>query len=218
MSLLTIGRTTVRRVSITFAVAAVAAAGVAGPASAAVDGPDAPTIDTYSGWDGSSYLYPFGAPDTSTYGQVVTVPDGKKKLKYFSFYQATADGYPSGTILLRGEVYGWDGTKATTEVWESAKAKKLKLTAGDPEFQQVKFKTKGAKLKPGQQYVMFATISKDYEEQTSGVASKWATNYSDVLPGGYTVYINDTGDEGRWTTEAWSQITTYDFAMKASIK
>jgi hypothetical protein len=66
--------------------------------------------------------------------------------------------------------------------------------------------------------VLFATISKDYEQTDPEVWTAWPVHSgTDPLPGGNTVWINDTGDESRWTTEAWSQIDTYDMAFKAKL-
>jgi hypothetical protein len=209
----------VRGAAIALGAASVALVGVAAPASATTQGTDTATIDTYTGWDGVSVLHPFGNPQTSTYGQVITVPAGKKKIKTFTYYMATADeASGSGTIKFRGEIYGWDGTKATTPVFES-KAQTLDITLGNPDFRAVKINAKRkAKVTAGQQYVLFLSISKDYEDNPSGVLAKWACNYADVLPGGYTVYQNDDGDESQWTSTAWSQIDSFDLAMKARLR
>ena len=201
------------------AIAAVSVASVtllvaAPPAGAATTATDKkPTIDTYSDWDGGSILVPFGNPQTSNYGQTITVPDGNKSLKWFEFYMEPSSG--SGTMKVRGEVYGWDGTKATTEVYES-KAKKVTLDIADPTFQGVKIKTKGAKLTPGKQYVMFLTIDKDYD-YAPGLQSAWPVHTTDDLPGGNTVWLNSDGDESQWTTVPWSGIGTYDMAFKAML-
>lgn len=204
----------IRRAVVAAGVATLAITAVAGPATAgSIDG-DTATIDTYTGWDGVSYLYPFGYPDTSTYGQVITVPAGKTTIDNFTFYLAADAG--TGTLTVRGEVYGWDGTKATTKIFQS-KAKSVDIDASDPAYYPVKIKSKHKAVTAGQQIVLFLTISKDWEENPSGVAARWAENYADVLPGAYTVYINDGGDESQWTTASWSQIPDWDFAMKANL-
>ena len=54
-------------------VATLAITCVASPASAGtIDGTDGATINTYAGWDGVSYLYPFGAPNTTICSPAVT--------------------------------------------------------------------------------------------------------------------------------------------------
>jgi hypothetical protein len=207
---------TVRRGVAAVGIASLAFVAVAPPAGASTPSSELKTkIDTYSGWDGSSFLFPFGNPQTSNYGQVITIPEGVKKLKNYTFYMASNSG--TGTLTMRGEVYGWDGTKATTKVSQSKK-KTLDLTAGDPTYYPVKIKVKKGKVTPGQQYVIFLSVDKDYEDNPPNVLSQWACNYTDVLPGGSTVYLNSDGDEGQWTTVSWSQIPDFDMAMKATLK
>lgn len=196
----------------TIAIASVAALafGVASaPAQASVD---ATKIDTYSTWDGQSRLGSFGNPDTATYGQTFTAPDGTKKFKKVTWYMAGGNG----TMVLRAELYTWDGSKAGKEVAE-AKAKTVKFTEGAPDT-AIKFKFKKGKITPGQQYVVFATISKDYEATDPGFTTTWPVHSSDVLAGGNTVWLNDSGDESQWTTQPWSGVPTYDMAFKATLK
>jgi hypothetical protein len=168
-------------------------------------------IDTYSTWSGTSYLGSFGHPDTATYGQVITIPRGDKSVKNVTWYMA---GGGSGTLTVRTEVYSWDGSKAVKEVAES---KPKVIDTATTEMTGYKFKLKKAKVKAGKQYVLFATISKDYEEATPAAITTWPVHTADVLAGGHTVWINDSGDESRWTTEAWAGIPTYDMAFKATL-
>lgn len=197
-------------------VAALAFLTVAPSANAATTSQDKKsTIDTYTAWDGVSYLQPFGNPQTSNYGEVITIPAGKTTLKSFTYYMAALG--VSGTMTYRAEVYGWDGAKATSKVYQSKK-KTIDITSGDPTNMPVKIKTKKAKVTAGNQYVLFLTVDKDYEANPSGLTTTWPCNYSDVLPGGYTVYLNSDGDESQWTTTPWSSISSFDMAMKASLK
>jgi hypothetical protein len=207
---------TLRRTIAAVGVASLAFVAIAPTAGASTTSSDKKaTIDTYSGWDGVSYLFPFGNPETSNYGQVITIPEGKSKLKSYTFYMAANSG--TGTLTMRGEVYGWDGTMATTKVAQSKK-KTLDLTAGDTTYYPVKIKVKKGNVSAGSQYVLFLTVDKDYEANPPSLLSQWACNYSDVLPGGSTVYLNSDGDESQWTTVPWSQISTFDMAMKATLK
>lgn len=196
--------------------AAVAAAlalvlGHAMPASATTT---AVTINTYDDWDGVTFVSEWGHPNTATYGQVITVPAGKKKITSFTFWMACTT---SGTVTYRAEVYGWDGSKATTEAYES-KAKTLKLDCFDPDTHPVKTRLRKAKVTAGSQYVIFLSISKDYEVTDPGASTKWAATASDVYPGGGAVYLNDGGDESQWTTATWGVVFASDFAMKAQLK
>jgi hypothetical protein len=69
------------------------------------------TINTLKDWNGSQYIFPFGCPSITTYGQVITVPAIKTQLNNFTFAWRNYSG--SGSMVVRGEVYAWDGTKAT---------------------------------------------------------------------------------------------------------
>jgi len=169
-------------------------------------------IDTYSSWDGSSVLLPFGTPDSATYGQTVTISAGDTKVKNVTWYMAPG---AAGTLVVRTGVAKWDGTKASGKV-KTSKPKTINVDPSDPTYTGYKFKLKRAKVKAGQQYVLFATISLDYEECTPDTSTVWPVHTTDVLPGGNTVWINDTGDESQWTTVPWSGIPSYDMAFKAS--
>src|ERR1041384_3653746 len=61
---------------------------------------------TYKYWDGTGEVTAFGCPNTTTYGQVITVPATKHFLNKFVFSFVNLN---SGSIVLRGEVYAWDG-------------------------------------------------------------------------------------------------------------
>jgi hypothetical protein len=172
----------------------------------------ATTIDTYKSWDGSEYVYPFGCPDTTTYGQVVTVPKKKSILNKFTFWWANA-GDSTGSMTVRGEVYAWDGTKATgSALWES---KTRNISYGDSVFHEEKFKPGALPLTPGAQYVLFASIDKDFEKCTNSYELKWGVVDDSVYPGGSFVYQNNGGDESQWTAASWSPYSG-DLALVAA--
>ena len=196
------------------------------PAAASPTGGGKTVIDTLSGWDGTSSLSPWGTPDTATYGQVVTIPEGdgiacgdppclKRVMKHEKYDISAHAG--TGTMTFRAEIYGWDGTKATTKVFES-KPMTLQLTEGDASYKAVTINSKHAKVMAGQQYVTFLSVSKDYEANPPNLEAQWACNYSDVYAGGSAVYLNDGGDESQWTTQAWSSISTFDMATVITLK
>jgi hypothetical protein len=173
----------------------------------------ASTIDTWSTWGGASTLQPFGTPDTSTYGQTITIPAGDKTIKNVTWYM-----YPgtAGELVVRTGVYTWDGSKAVKKVAVS-KPKTIDVDPSDPTYSPYKFKLKKAKVKAGQQYVVFATISMDYEKSTPNTSTIWPVHNTDALPGGNTVWINDAGDESQWTSVSWAGIAEYDMAFKAKL-
>lgn len=202
-----------RRVMTTVGIAGALVLGQSIGAQAATDGA---TINTYRDWDGTSYIFEFGHPDTTNYGQVITSPAGKDQLRWFTFWLAPSTG--TGTMTLRGEVYTWDGTRVGEEVFESRR-KTFDFDASTPDvYQEVKIRAKGAPMVAGQQYVLFLTVSKDYETTDPNLLTKWAFVNSDVLSGGDPVYLNDGGDESQWDTVDWSIVTGSEFAMKAKLR
>ena len=78
------------------------------------------TIDTHKSWDGTTTVQSFGCPNTTTYGETVTVPAGKSKLVKFDFYMN--DFGATGSMVVRGEVYAWNGTSATGSAVAETKA------------------------------------------------------------------------------------------------
>jgi hypothetical protein len=191
---------------------AVAIAFVAFGTAAASASTEGATINTYPAWDGSSEVVDFGCPNTTTYGQTITVPEGKTSLKKFTFSWINLN---SGSMLVRAEVYAWDGAKATGS---SLFEKKRKITLSDGAFHNETFKTKGVPVTPGSQYVLFASIDKDFEKCTDNYVLGWGlVNTGDPYPGGGFVYQNNTGDESQWTLTPWSSFGGEDVAFKASL-
>jgi hypothetical protein len=173
----------------------------------------AKTISTYSNWNGSDYVYPFGCSDTTTYGQLVTVPK-KTMLNKFSFWWANVPGGNSGEMVVRAEVYAWDGQKATgSALWES---KPTHISYGDSSFHKATFKPGALPLTKGAQYVLFASIAKDYEECTNDYELIWGTVDDTSYSGGTFVYQNNGGDESQWTTVPWTTTYGRDTTFSAS--
>ena len=61
----------------------------------------ASAINTYKNWDGSASVSKFGCPNTTTYGQVITIPGNKRVLNGFTFWWKNVR---SGSMVVRGEV------------------------------------------------------------------------------------------------------------------
>jgi len=154
------------------------------------------TIDNWDGFD-EDYTHEFGCGgDVSTVGAVITVPAGMHTLKKFTFsWQGLVS---QGQMVVRGEVYAWNGTMATGDVLgESAP---LTVVAGHY-WRPMKFKVDAA-VRPGGQYIIFESVDKDWEVCTSGFGGYPESSYD-----GPTVYEqSNAGDETRWTTAGW-----YDF-------
>jgi hypothetical protein len=168
------------------------------------------TINTYKVWDGSTTIQAFGCPDTTTYGQVITVPAGKTTLNKYTFYMN--DFGATGSMVVRGEVYAWNGTMATGSSLSETAARTLDYS--DALFHKETFKAGGITVTPGSQYVVFASIDKDFESCTGSYTNGWGGVSDSVYSGGTFVYQNNTGDESQWTATPWNTFG-FDLAFKA---
>ena len=158
----------------------------------------ATTVSTMADWDGSSSICCFGIPDTATYGQVITVPAGETTLSSFTFQMQLPT-----TVVIRGEVFAWDAatSRATgASLYESP----VTSTTQGAAFEAVTFTIPaGIPVIPGQQYVIFASTSKDQAGASgSGV---WGGLASDAYAGGAFVYQNNSNVSSQWTTVDWDQ-------------
>lgn len=210
-----------RRTALAAGVAVLVVAGATAPATAhqgaqqetGVLAKPAPTIDTYIDWTGA-YAGLFSRPETPTFGQVITVPADETDLLRFRFYLGHQAG--TGHLVLRGEVYAWNGTMATGQaLWEGA-PRRIAYRGGD--FHRVGFHAGGIALAAGAQYVLFASISKDYRQATPGYGLKWASVSDRSYRPGTFVYLSDRGDESRWTSESWRADYGPDLAFKAWLR
>jgi hypothetical protein len=161
-------------------------------------------IDTHVPLPGT--ISSFGIPNTQTYGQTLMVPnDGNSVLQSFTFYLNA-----SPFLAFRGEVYAWDGAKATgPALYESDPVS----TSGSAFAEPATFSTGGLYLTPGAEYVIFASSSKDNSGHTGTGSFQIA---GDVYGGGNFVSLNNSDDPSKWTTTAWSQsFTPQDLVFKA---
>ena len=167
-------------------------------------------INTYKVFDGHRVVAPFGYPDTTTYGQTVTVPAGWSAITKVTFYMTGLAGV-SQQIVVRGEIYGWNGVHATTSIAES---EKQKLAFDNPDFNEVKLKFTNAIVEPGEQYVVFASIDPDYKEADGDYTVSWGAVDGGSYTGGGLVFQNNSGKESDWTSTAWTPVPNYDAAVK----
>jgi hypothetical protein len=162
------------------------------------------TVDTASSWDGTTYISQFGKPNTATYGQTITAPTWVTAIKSFSFYLKVPT-----TVKLRGYIYAWDGTKATgPALWTSATIS----APGDDAFHEVTFNPGSVAITPGQQYVLFASISDVYDEISADDKGSWGRN-NNPYTGGTFVFLNNGNTSSQWTSTTWSTIAQ-DLAFK----
>jgi hypothetical protein len=185
---------------------------------------------------------------TATFGQTVTVPAGDTSLDSFTFYVRLPTG-----LVFRGEVYAWQATPPSascldpsacghatgTALWESGATQTTCNTPSPPGpppcnkfgFEPITFNTGGIPVTPGAQYVLFATISKDYAANgpppTGGKGTgAWGfipfsngnpTNSGNAYQAGGLVFLNNGNDTSQWTTTTtWGNEDGIDFAFKAS--
>jgi len=161
----------------------------------------APTVIDLRNDAVTTVISSFGAPNTATYGQLVTAPAGAAQITNFGF---RVEGIPA-TAIFNGEMYAWDGEKATgPALYESP----FQQTTGT-QLQDVTFETGGTPVVPGTQYVLFMSISKIFEGNVN-FASKFRAlpkaESEAIYPAGKFVFINNGTDEGKWTTQKWSSI------------
>jgi hypothetical protein len=180
---------------------------------------DQPVVHGYSG--------PFGWPQIATVGQTITGPGQRFALprhvwllNQFTFHYRS--DYSHVGPIVRGEVYAWDGAKAMGPgVWESLPQQVLDTTFGRP----VTFQTGAIALRPGQPYVLFVSISKDYARNVAEVPagvndySSWGTASAelngdvDPYPGGDYVFLDNGADWGAWTSQDWGSHAPYVYDM-----
>ena len=122
--------------------------------------------------------------------------------------------------MFRGEVYEWDGAKASgRKLWESP-PRQLTLEAHSSVFYEtVTFTTGGVRLNGGKRYVLFASVSKDFEKLVDPAFGCMGILFTHGYPGGQFVSLDNGTDESQWTTVPWSPLPdgpTWDLAFKAS--
>lgn len=187
-----------RRIVVATSIAATVGLTLATPALAASEW----DVDTTG--DATMSITAFGVPDTSTYGQTITVPDGPTALESFTF---DVD-LPAG-VVFRGAVQAWDEAthRATGDVLYLSDPVS---TAGTGR-ETVTF-TPDIAITPGM-YVLYATVSYDYETQVAA-AGGWPSSTDDPYPGGTFVFMNNSGDETRLTVDQWAALDpAYDAAF-----
>jgi hypothetical protein len=203
---------TLRRLAIVGCASALVAVTLASGGAASALPARSATINTVDDWNRSGGVSHFGRGSTPTYGQVITIPEGMTRLTRFNFYLTDGGGY-MGSLVLRGEVYAWDGSKPTgPPLWEG----KPRTVDAESFYRRKQFRPHGVgELHPGEQYVIFASVSKDYEECTDDYPLTWGSVPDSTYSDGTFVFINDGGDESRWTSEEWTTTWGIDLAFKA---
>jgi hypothetical protein len=162
---------------------------------------------TYNNYIGlNPFWHPFGNPNTATYGELFTAPSAPDtNLASFGFWMAAPDS--PGDIILGGYIATWTGTNAGTLLYSSSSVDYPNV--GEAE---IKFNTGGLAVTPGQQYVMFLSVSQ-YYGQSAGLAQVDAGSSIPGLNG--FAYYNNSGDFNSLFTNPWdAQGISPDWAVE----
>ena len=156
-------------------------------------GLNAPTITTnVPAWNGSEFIQPFGLPLTAVYGQTFIIPNGDRVLSSFTF-QVKIDP----AAKFRGQVFAWDGNKATGPALYTSPA--VQTTDGAV-FQPITFATNNLPVTAGSTYVLLIDSLLDTQSgQYSGTVG--FTN-ADSLTSGLFVFFN-ASNESQVNTQTW---------------
>lgn len=170
-------------------------------------------IDTTPTWTGTG-VGPFGdgPNNTATMGQVITVPtNGDSVLRSFTFYM----NQPT-SIVFRGEVYAWSGGIGGHAIGDGLfESPPMTTSSYVPQVDEpITFETAGIALAPGQQYVLFASTSKD---ETGSAAGTWGLVGPDPYLGGGVVALYNGSDVSQWTNplHSWEAFWPADLVFKA---
>jgi hypothetical protein len=151
-------------------------------------------VNTIPAWNGSAYVYPFGEPETATYGQVITArSDTHRFLKSFRFIVNLP---PS--VKFRGYVYEWDAqAQRATGV---ARWSGLTRHTSAETWQPVTVNTGRLRLIPGHKYVLFLSVTGIPQQPRTGIFAQ--PQEQNLYAGGAFVFFNNS-DVSDWTTQPW---------------
>lgn len=154
----------------------------------AASGAGAAVIDTTGIFTGN--IFPFGYPNTATYGQTFTVSGPDTVLNGFSLY---LDG--NYTQDVRGYVGNWDGSKVGNILYTSAT-----VSVSGAGLHELAFSTGGLALTQGSSYVAFLSVSELLGQSGAAFDMPFGTNSIE----GQFVYINNGTDFAQLTSTPWS--------------
>ena len=185
---------------------------IAALAAAVLGSGPALAINTHHGWDPNNTVGDFGCPNTTDFGQVITIPKFKHTLGDFSFWQKGQAG-GERSMVVRAEVYLWDGAKATgSAVYESDPRT---IAYKNFKFHRETFSA-NVSVTPGAQYILFLTVDKDFDQCTGDYTTRWGLVDDTTYAGGWFFYLNSGGDASLWTTPGWTNYS-HDLVFAASM-
>ena len=163
---------------------------------------------TYNNFNGySDFWFPFGNPDTATYGELFTSPNNSDhNLASFTFYMGTPS--TPGNIITGAYIATWTGSMAGTLRYSSESGGPINYdNLGD---EQITINTGGLALNPNTQYVMFLSVSNYYGQSTGEAYASQGTSIQGL--NGF-VFNNNAGDFNSLFTTAWSGPLSPDWAV-----
>ena len=159
-------------------------------------GLNAPTTTTnVPAWNGGEFVSQFGVPQSSVYGQTFIIPNGDQVLSSFTFQLQLPT-----SINFRGQVFAWDGTKATGPALYTSPT--VQTTDGNV-FQPITFATNNIPVTAGATYVLL--IDTLLDTQTIAAAGRAGFTGADTVAAGDFFYIN-ANSEAEVNTQPWSTL------------
>ena len=155
-------------------------------------------INTFSVWNGVDDAFPFGSPNTATYGETITAPGGV--LNDFSFW--FTNGTNGGALQYSAYVGTWTGTAVGAVLWQSGGT----FTGnGTSAFVQQQFNTGGLALTSGQVYALFVNASPYITAHPSTTATDFlGATLTSTYAGGAYIYTNN-GNDFNGIFNSWDQ-------------
>jgi hypothetical protein len=179
-------------------------------------------FDTTPSWDGSTFVSPFGNPNTSTYGETFIAPTDNVLQSYTFFMESS----PGTVASMKGYVFAWSGSlfggngpQGAVGPALYASPTSIVLTA-DGNFDAVTVTTGGTALTAGSNYVMLLTISNPSDFAATTGTFNWGLISSNGLPndggGGFNFY-NNGNNIGALNTSPWDDFGNFgDAAFTAT--
>ena len=152
----------------------------------------------------SDYWYPYGNPNTATYGELFTSPNNADhNLVSFSFYMGTPT--TSGNIITGAYIATWTGSMAGTLLYSAGP-----INYDNLGNEQITINTGGLALSQNTNYVMFLSVSQFYGQSAGETHVSQGTSITGL--NGFA-YNNNGGDFNALFTTPWSGPLTPNWAV-----
>ena len=181
------------------------------------------TYDTTYAWDGVTAVFPWGHPDTATYGQTFIAPATDTLLMDFTFHifgvHNVSLQYKAMVFEWAGSLFGGGGGGAIGPALFSTPSQ---VFTGTNAFQAVTINTGGVSLVGGNKYVALLTISDPVDYANSTSSTKWGLNLFTRVAGsggGGFVFYNNGSNFAALNTTVWDHFSDFgDLAWTAHFR